>query len=395
MPIAPTHAQAPVNAPGAGPARPVSEDDAALDAFTALLLAAAETQDEAASDDAPTDAAAADAAGQPPALDAAALLALPLPASGDRLPVTGTAATEEAGAGGKRRAGTASAAPAAAAIRKPAGEGGDATATADATNVDAASAVAGGAIAVLPGQEPAAGTVARMEGARPDRLGRQAVSPAGSAPAHPLRSAVAAAGADAKPANGALAHLPGFSATADAGPDAARATNADLPASTSVWHAGAHPGTPSAASATPAHVVVETVHAPAFTPGWQDETVASLAHVVLGRHERAELKLNPAELGPVSIRVDMQADQASVSIVAASPDTRSALEQSLPQLRDLLASQGITLAQADVHDGSRERDAPAPGWPQPDRADVAAGHASVEVAPFIRARPNRLVDVFA
>src|SRR5581483_5619578 len=41
----------------------------------------------------------------------------------------------------------------------------------------------------------------------------------------------------------------------------------------------------------PHPIVIETVNAPAFTPGWQDETVNKLAHIVLTRNERAELKL--------------------------------------------------------------------------------------------------------
>ena len=98
------------------------------------------------------------------------------------------------------------------------------------------------------------------------------------------------------------------------------------------------------------------VTTPAFAPGWQDEAVGRMAHVVVTRNERAELTLHPAELGPVSIRVEMQADQASLTIVAACAETRSALEQSLPQLRDLLAGQGITLGQASVHDGQARRD---------------------------------------
>jgi flagellar hook-length control protein FliK len=149
-----------------------------------------------------------------------------------------------------------------------------------------------------------------------------------------------------------------------------------------------------AAMAQPVHV--ETVTAPAFTPAWQDETVGKLAHVVLTRQERAELKLNPAELGPVAIRVDMQADQASVSIVAASPETRSALEQSLPQLRDLLAGQGITLAQASVHDGGGQRDAQGWTFAHAGTRDSATTDTTAPAATtLLLRRPDRLVDLFA
>ena len=119
---------------------------------------------------------------------------------------------------------------------------------------------------------------------------------------------------------------------------------------------------------------------------------------MLTRTERAELRLHPAELGPVNVRIEMNADQASVQIVAASPETRTALEQSLPQLRDLLASQGITLGQATVHDGSAQRDARAGDWAtsagtRNDNDRAAAGDA--DTVRMIVRRPDRLVDVFA
>jgi flagellar hook-length control protein FliK len=169
---------------------------------------------------------------------------------------------------------------------------------------------------------------------------------------------------------------------------------ADRVNATSLLVATAPP--PHVAAAAPAHA--EAVATPAFTAGWQDEAVAKLAHIVVTRNERAELTLNPAELGPVSIRVDMNADHASLQIVAASPETRTALEQSLPQLRDLLASQGITLGQASVHDGSAQRDAPSPAWlaATRDGRDAAGtrGPADETVERILR-RADRLLDVFA
>jgi flagellar hook-length control protein FliK len=135
---------------------------------------------------------------------------------------------------------------------------------------------------------------------------------------------------------------------------------------------------------------------PAFTAGWQDEAVGRLAQVVLTRNERAELKLHPAELGPVSIRVELQADQASLTIVAASAETRSALEQSLPQLRDLLAGQGITLGQTSVHDGQAQRDDARPAFgTRALRDPVEAAPAPVVTSTWTVRPSNGRVDVFA
>jgi flagellar hook-length control protein FliK len=99
----------------------------------------------------------------------------------------------------------------------------------------------------------------------------------------------------------------------------------------------------------------------------------------------------------VSVRIEMRADQASVQIVAASPETRSALEQSLPQLRDLLATQGITLGQASVHDGTAQRDARPEAWATAPRATAGddAATTSGDVVRLHVRPPDRLVDVFA
>ncbi|AFJ03492.1 Flagellar hook-length control protein FliK [Methylophaga frappieri] len=64
--------------------------------------------------------------------------------------------------------------------------------------------------------------------------------------------------------------------------------------------------------------------------------------------QQAELRLNPASLGPVEVRLQLQQDQASVTFLAQNQATREALEQALPRLRDSLAEQGLSLTQADV-----------------------------------------------
>jgi flagellar hook-length control protein FliK len=65
------------------------------------------------------------------------------------------------------------------------------------------------------------------------------------------------------------------------------------------------------------------------------------------------LRLSPEHLGPLEIRISMKDGEASVMFNASNADTRSALEQSLPRLREMFASQGLVLGDANV-----SRDAP-------------------------------------
>jgi flagellar hook-length control protein FliK len=53
-------------------------------------------------------------------------------------------------------------------------------------------------------------------------------------------------------------------------------------------------------------------------------------------------------MGPVQVHITMQAGQASVWFGATHPDTRAALEQSLPRLRELFAGAGMPLTDSGV-----------------------------------------------
>jgi flagellar hook-length control protein FliK len=64
--------------------------------------------------------------------------------------------------------------------------------------------------------------------------------------------------------------------------------------------------------------------------------------------ESASLQLSPEHLGPLQVTISVRDGQASVWFGAAQPDTRTALQQSLPQLRQLFANQGLNLADAGV-----------------------------------------------
>ena len=66
--------------------------------------------------------------------------------------------------------------------------------------------------------------------------------------------------------------------------------------------------------------------------------------------QQASLKLNPANLGPVEVKISMNNDTntTNVTFIAQHAATRDALEQSLPRLRESFAENGLELANADV-----------------------------------------------
>lgn len=62
----------------------------------------------------------------------------------------------------------------------------------------------------------------------------------------------------------------------------------------------------------------------------------------------ARIQVTPHGLGPVEVRLQLDGDRISAEFFSAHVDTRQALEQGLPRLRDLLGEHGFHLAHADV-----------------------------------------------
>lgn len=70
----------------------------------------------------------------------------------------------------------------------------------------------------------------------------------------------------------------------------------------------------------------------------------------------AEIRLDPAGLGQMQIKIDMQQEQASVQFVVQQPQAKELLEQQLPRLRELLQQQGIVLSEGSVQQQSQQQE---------------------------------------
>jgi flagellar hook-length control protein FliK len=84
------------------------------------------------------------------------------------------------------------------------------------------------------------------------------------------------------------------------------------------------------------------------TAAWTEEIAGRLTLMVGRGMQSASLTMSPEHLGPLEIRISIQNDNASVWFGAAHAETRTALEQALPRLREMLAGQGLNLSDAGV-----------------------------------------------
>ncbi|MBX8501121.1 flagellar hook-length control protein FliK [Pseudomonas lijiangensis] len=86
---------------------------------------------------------------------------------------------------------------------------------------------------------------------------------------------------------------------------------------------------------------------------WQDGLGKQVIDMIKRGEKQVDLHLNPADLGPLSISLDLNdSNNTQAQFQSAHASVRAAVEQALPQLREALASQGITLGQASVSDES-------------------------------------------
>ena len=74
-----------------------------------------------------------------------------------------------------------------------------------------------------------------------------------------------------------------------------------------------------------------------------------------GGVQHAELQLNPAEMGPVSVQIVMDGTRAQVDFGADMAATRQAIEAGMPALASALRDAGFTLAGGGVSQHSRGR----------------------------------------
>ena len=63
---------------------------------------------------------------------------------------------------------------------------------------------------------------------------------------------------------------------------------------------------------------------------------------------RAEIRLNPANLGPIEVRIDMDNEQVNLAFTSRHAEVREAVEQALPRLREMLEDKGLNLSDANV-----------------------------------------------
>lgn len=123
--------------------------------------------------------------------------------------------------------------------------------------------------------------------------------------------------------------------------------------------------TPSAAApadtgyAAAVQQATDLISTPVRGQGWGEQIGERVLLMAANQNKTAEIRLTPAEMGPLRVQVSVDDGAANVTFQAQHAVTREAIEQALPRLRELLAENGLSLGQANVGEqgvAERERD---------------------------------------
>ena len=106
-------------------------------------------------------------------------------------------------------------------------------------------------------------------------------------------------------------------------------------------------------------VVTASVQTPMGSPEWGQAMSQRIMWLANRGINAAELHLNPRDLGPVDVRINVSGEQATVHFSSPQAGVREALESSVVRLREMLESNGINLADVDVSDQSQSEQAQA------------------------------------
>lgn len=137
------------------------------------------------------------------------------------------------------------------------------------------------------------------------------------------------------------------------------------------------------------------------TPAWGQALGEKIVWMANASQQTATLTLNPPNMGPLQIVLNVSNEQATASFFSAQPEVRQALEAAFPRLREMMNEAGIQLEQATVSADTPRQDDPSSNRqgqriaaPFPGSEDAVTGGLQTVQIP-VRQFGRGLVDTFA
>ncbi len=109
-----------------------------------------------------------------------------------------------------------------------------------------------------------------------------------------------------------------------------------------------NPATNNFSSMNPATMPQTEIAEPFGRPAWAQGMGKQILWMANQNISSAEIRLNPAHLGPIEVRLDISDDQINVALSSRHANVREAMEMALPKLREMFDSNGLSLADTDI-----------------------------------------------
>jgi flagellar hook-length control protein FliK len=196
-----------------------------------------------------------------------------------------------------------------------------------------------------------------LTGAQQARLAAQAQKPDLATGKAALPTAAAADGAVSGTTSAAATKLAVAAALA---PEAAQASTTPATGSFAATMAAVQVINNPSPNALPFATAQPAVATPLQSPQWSADFGRQFISLTQGGHNMphtAELRLDPPELGPLRITINISDNVAHAIFASPHAAVRQTVENALPQLQQMLAQAGISLGQTSVSDQAQQEQA--------------------------------------
>ncbi|WOD12430.1 flagellar hook-length control protein FliK [Pseudomonas sp. NyZ704] len=160
-----------------------------------------------------------------------------------------------------------------------------------------------------------------------------------------------------------------------------------------------------ALAARPVLATTQSLGVPFGQAGWGDAVVEKMQWMSSQNLRSVEIRLDPAELGPLEIHIQTRGQEHQVQFVSQNPSVREALEAQMFRLRESFSQQGLDLVDVSVGDSAVGQQAGQDSQGRSSGSSVAASARPAAPADDVgmlmaadavsQAMTNRLIDYYA
>ncbi|MGB7815766.1 MAG: flagellar hook-length control protein FliK [Methylotenera sp.] len=143
------------------------------------------------------------------------------------------------------------------------------------------------------------------------------------------------------------------SVTAKSMLDTAKEGNKDMAIKNIAIPASPHTLTQMSASLPVQAASTNTINVYPGKAGWDQAISQKVVWMVGAGEQSATLTLNPPELGPLQVVINVQNDKADTTFISDNAEVRQALQDGMSNLREKMSESGIQLGQANVSSGGQ------------------------------------------